>query len=101
MRLKVELSSDVVWFVRHRCNAEEQDAFYQGLEAVRSDPIEQSEATADPRVSQYILRFFRFGANLALFEFDPGRDQIRVLECRKLPPRGFRPRERAGPGGRP
>lgn len=33
-----------------------------------------------------MLRFFRFGANKAIFELDLSRDRIRVLECRKLKP---------------
>jgi hypothetical protein len=83
VRYKVDLSPDVVWFVRHQCNCEEQDAFFRALEIVRTQPVAWSEAASDAEVSPYMLRFFRFAANIALFEFDPGRSRIRVLECRR------------------
>jgi len=84
MRYKVELHPDVVWFVRKRCTPEEQAAFYSQLEAIRLEPIKNSEATSDPSLSRYMLRFFRFGTNIAIFQFDPGRDRIRVRECRRI-----------------
>ncbi len=87
MRFKVELHAEVVWFIRHCCNKEEVDAFYEQLERLRAQPIENSEPMADPDLSRYMLRFFRFRRNLALFEYDPGKDRIRVLECRRIPPR--------------
>ncbi len=87
MRIKVELHAEVVWFIRHRCNDDVQDAFYRQLERVRSGPIENSEPMAVPSLSPYMLRFFRFRQNLALFEYNPGTNRIRVLECRRIPPR--------------
>ncbi len=87
MRIKVELHAEVVWFIRHRCNDSEVDAFYEQLEKLRSEPIENSEPMADPDLSAYMLRFFRFRLNLALFEYDPARNRIRVLECRRIPPK--------------
>jgi hypothetical protein len=86
MRSKVELHRDVVWFIRHQCNADEADAFYRELDRLRSDPIECSEALADPKLSRYMLRFFRFGQNLAIFEYNAAKDRARVLECRRIPP---------------
>ncbi len=82
MRIKVELHRDVVWYIRHRCNRDEARSFYQQLDKVRREPITNSEAIADPKVSRYMLRFFRFRQNIAVFEYDIGRDHIRVLECR-------------------
>jgi hypothetical protein len=88
MPIKVELHPDVVWFLKHRCRPDDVDAFCKALDGVRIKPIAHSEATADPRLSQYMLRFFRFGVNIAIFEFDPGKNRIRVLECRRLPAKG-------------
>lgn len=85
MRIKVELHRDVVWFIRHRCNDDEVKAFYEQLERLRSDPIESSEAIADPKLSRYMLRLFRFKGNLAIFEFDPGRDRVIIRQCRRIP----------------
>lgn len=89
MRIKVELHSDVVWYIRHRCTREEAALFYEGLDKIRVEPIEHSESIARPDRSRYMLRFFRFGRNIAIFEYDIGRNQIRVLECEK-PKRGRR-----------
>jgi hypothetical protein len=91
MRVKVELYEDVVWFLRHRCNADERRLFYEQLEVTRSKPIDHSEAVFDPVLSRFMLRFFRFGTNKAIFEFDPGRDRIRVLACEKLRPHPRQP----------
>ena len=67
MRIKVELHEAVVWFIRHRCNDSEVDAFYERLEKLRSELIENSEPMSDPTLSPHMLRFFRFRLNLALF----------------------------------
>jgi hypothetical protein len=85
MPIKVELHSDIVRFVRHECSDAEVDEFYAGLERIRRDPL-ASEAIADPRLSRYMLRFFRFGSCVAIFRYDPGRETIKVLECRKVRP---------------
>lgn len=93
MRIKVELHKNVVRYIRHECTEEQQGAFYGELERLRSDPvalIEDSEAIADPKRSRYMLRFFRFGENIAVFEYDTGKDRIRVLECREPRPRQVR-----------
>ena len=90
MRIKVELHPEVVWFIRHRCNEDEVSAFYEELERLREEPIANSEAVADPRLSRYMLRFFRFRQNLTIFELNPAKNRIRVLECRKSPPRRTR-----------
>ncbi len=88
MRIQVELHKDVVRYIRHQCNREEAQSFYEQLERVRAEPISNSEAVAKPELSRYMLRFFRFRKNMAIFEYDVGRDQIRVLECEKpKPPR--------------
>ena len=87
---------DVVWLIRRHCTDQEVDAFYDGLEKLQREPIENSEATRDPRLSRYMLRFFRFGRNIAVFEYDPGKNRIRVLQCRKL---RAKPRQRGAPSG--
>ena len=100
MRFKVELHRDVVWFVRHRCNAAEREAFYRTLHLVRSNPvdaIEHSEPISDPAISRYILRFFRFSGCLAIFKLNVGKNRIRVLECRRVPPRNIRGRKPSDP----
>ena len=96
MRIKVELHKNVVRYIRHECTEEEQGAFFGELERLRSDPvtlIENSEAIADPELARYMLRFFRFGENIAIFEYDIGKNRIRVLECRKPRPRQVRKQE--------
>lgn len=82
----MELHPDVVWFIKHRCNRDEVDAFYRQLEALRREPIRNSEAIAEPRLSRYMLRFFRFTTSLAVFHYDAAKDRIRVLECRRVKP---------------
>ena len=96
MRTKVELHREVVGYLRHCCNNEERQEFYRRLEKVREDPIENSQETADPEVSPYILRFFEFGRNIAIFEYNPAKDRIIVRQCRKLRPR---PKHRGKPPG--
>jgi hypothetical protein len=86
MRIKVELHEDVVWFVKRRCTPDEAAAFYARLEDIRREPISNSESIADPTVSEFMLRFFRFGRNIAIFEYDIWNAQIRVLECQKPKP---------------
>ena len=95
MRYKVELHRDVRRFVRHTCNEDEVDAFYARLRQIEVEPIEHSEAVADPDLSRYMLRFFRFGSNIAIFEFVPAKSRTRVLQCKRLPPK-VRRRSRAG-----
>ena len=90
----VDLHQDVVWYLRDRCNDDEVKAFYEQLDRVRTDPIENSEATAVPDLSRYMLRFFRFKENIAVFEFDPGRDRVVIRQCRRLP---VKPKGRGDP----
>ena len=97
MRIKVELHRDVVRFLRHDCDDDERLAFCRQLETVRSAPIENSECLRDPRLSRYMLRFFRFGQNMAVFKYDAGQDRIRVLECREIRPGRRKPKP--GNGG--
>jgi hypothetical protein len=100
MRLKVELHRDVVWFLRHRCSEAEVDAFYVHLEIVRTEPIANSEAVADPALSRYMLRFFRFADCIAIFQYRPAEDRIIVRQCRRIRPRrGRRQTPNDGPRG--
>ena len=96
MRIKAELHREVIWYIRHSCHDEERHEFYRRLDRVREDPIENSQETADPRVSPYILRFFEFGRNIAIFEYNPAKDRMIVRQCRKLRPR---PKHRGKPPG--
>ena len=95
---KVELHPDVVaWLVRHRHDHRLVDSFYRQLHRVGEEPIGRSEAVSEPGLSRYMLRFFRFGENdehIAIFQYDIGRNRIRVLECRSLKPAR---RPKAGP----
>ena len=86
MPIRVELDSGASRFLRKCCTPEEQDEFYDRLRAVESEPIKNSEVCREPDLSPYILRFFRFGMNKAIFELDAFRNKIRVMECRRLKP---------------
>lgn len=49
MRLKAELHPDVAWCLRQRHRYHEEiNEFYRQLEAVRTEPIKNSEAISDP-----------------------------------------------------
>lgn len=94
MPLRVDLHPDVVWFVRNRCNGLEQAAFAQATARVRAEPLRFSESLADPAISRFMLRFYRFGNCLAVFEYDPARNRMRVLQCRRVrPPKRPAPQE--------
>jgi len=84
MAIKMELHPDVDYYVKHRCNQEEQTKFFKQLGLIRTEPVRHSEATVDAKLSRYVLRFFRFGDNIAIFEFDAGHSRVRVLECHRL-----------------
>ncbi|MCK4660160.1 MAG: hypothetical protein KAV82_11615 [Phycisphaerae bacterium] len=90
MRIKVELHPDVeAWLLQRRHDWRLIDSFYRRLQTLSCEPISNSEAVSDPRLSRYMLRFSRFGGNdeyAAIFQYDIGRNRIRVLECRKLKP---------------
>ena len=95
MPVKVEMHADVVLFVRHRCTPEETDEFFRKLHKVRERPLASSEAHADPHLSRYVLRCFRFGRGvekIAIFAYEPAEDRIRVLKCRLARPRRLRDR---------
>lgn len=98
MRLKVELHREAVWFIRHRCSDAEVDAFYGHLEKIRTKPIANSEAVADPGLSRYMLRFFRFAHCIAIFQYRPAEDRIIVRQCRRIRPRRRRKPNDAPPG---
>jgi hypothetical protein len=83
MRVKVELHKDVVRFLNHDCSDEDRRAFQDVLDRVRETPVELSEAIADPNLSRYMLRFFRFAGYLAVFSFDPAVPRIVVRKCQK------------------
>jgi len=84
MRFSVELHEHVVRFIRRGCSINEQKAFYEKLDELRADPIKSSEAPADQDIRPYVLRFFRFGTAIAIFELDALESRIRVLQCRRL-----------------
>lgn len=84
------IDAEVALYLENLCSDAEIDDFSRQLERVRRSPLESSEALADPSISRYMLRRFRFGGPLgkvAIFEFDPGRFQVRVLKCRLERPR--------------
>ena len=87
MLIKVELHQDVVRFVRLDCNEQERSAFYEMLDRLRREPIKHSEHTSDPRMSRYMLRFSRFGTNIAIFQYNLAEKRIRIVTCHKAPPR--------------
>lgn len=87
MLLKIELHRDVIRFIRHDCSEQERTAFYRMVNKLREEPIRHSEHMSDPRMSRYMLRFSRFGANFAVFQYDLARKRIRIVTCHKAPPR--------------
>lgn len=95
MRIKVELHPNVVRFIRQYCTGEEVDAFYRMLRKLSTEPIRHSEHWTEPGLSRYMLRLFRFMGNLAVFKYYIAEKRIRVLSCRKVPPR---PRRKHGAG---
>lgn len=84
MRFKVELHRDVGQYVRRDCNEFDRAAFYDMLERIRSDPITNSEVIADVSISRYMLRYFRFGRHMAVFQLDPAKDRVVVRICRRF-----------------
>ena len=93
MFFRVELRKDVVRFIRHYCTDKEVDAFYKAIRQISEDPIGRSEATYKPRLSRYMLHFFRFAENIAVFDLNIAKKRIRVLSCRKTPSKPGRGRE--------
>jgi len=83
VRFKVELRPEVSYFVRRQCNGEERREFYEQIERLQVDPIEISEAFADPDLSQYVLRYFRFRHYVAVFDLDAYKSRIIVRTCRR------------------
>lgn len=97
MRIKVELHREVVHFVRHEADDGEIKAFYEALDRLAADAvalIEHSEPVRRPGISRYMLRFFRFGRCIAIFETNRARDRIRVRLCERVPPKRRRRRSR-------
>ncbi|MCK4341498.1 MAG: hypothetical protein KAY37_07240 [Phycisphaerae bacterium] len=95
MRIEVELRDNVWTDLRNRFTTTDRESFVTKLELIRREPIKHSEAARDPDLSEYMLRFFRFGTNdrwIAMFEYDIARNRIKVLECRLLKPRKRLPR---------
>jgi len=86
MRFKVELRKKAVRFIKHECNAGDRAAFYDELEKLRTDPISNSGPVYDPAIKPYMLRQFRFGQCLAIFEVQPAAEKIIVRVCKKKPP---------------
>lgn len=84
MRYKVELRYVVCSFLKRECSPEDRAAFYDALERTRDAPIENSEAITDPELSRFVLRFFRFGTYIAIFEFHPAEGRMVVRKCRNL-----------------
>jgi len=101
-RCEVKLAQQVWNVLRDRLTPAERDAFVSRLEAVRRDPLRLSESLFDATRSPYMLRTFRFGAGehwLAVFAFDPARQQIKVIECRLARPGHPRRNGHTRPGG--
>ncbi len=83
MRIKVELHKEVIRYLRRECDDEERRAFYYELRRVEEDAIGNSEAISDPTLSRYILRFFRFEGNIAIFQTNRARDRLKVERCQR------------------
>jgi hypothetical protein len=83
MRLKVELSDDVAAYLKRLSNVERSE-FVEGLEAIRREPIKNSERAYRPDISRYMLRRFDFGSHRAVFELDFGRNKVTIYACDSL-----------------
>lgn len=84
MRFRVELHRDVVWFIRHVCSPDERRDFQERLDRLRDDPLAESEPCTEIELSRWLLRVFRFGGNVAVFQLDLHRERILVRQCRRL-----------------
>lgn len=84
MSIEVEFSRDVFRFLEKQCSPEERLEFYARIDAIRLEPIKNSDPCIEPELSRYMLRFFRFGLNKAIFSLDAFRNRIRVVECRRI-----------------
>ncbi len=83
MRIKVELHSRIPIYLRQFCNDRENEEFYRCVEAIRTEPIRNSEMILDPETAPYMARYFRFGSHIAVFVYDPARNQIWITQCRR------------------
>jgi len=85
MSIKLEVAAGVFWFLEKQCGPREQDAFFQELGKVLSEPIGKSKWFSDPEIhGGYVLRVFQFLSNEAIFADAIAEESIRVVECRKL-----------------
>jgi hypothetical protein len=94
MPIEVEYSRDVFRFLEKHCTPEERAEFYVRVDAVKAEPIKNSDPCIEPELSRYMLRFFRFGLNKAIFKLDAFRNRIRVVECRRISLSSRHPRPR-------
>lgn len=84
--LQVGLHKNVVGFLRHEATTRKVKAFYEALQKERREPAKHSFPLSDPSLSRYMLRAFRFATCVAVFRLDAGRNRMRVLKCRRVPP---------------
>lgn len=84
MPIEVEVETGVFRFLARNCTPKERAEFYDLVHALEVEPIKNSDPCYEPKLSPYMLRFFRFGANKAIFELDAFKNRIRVLECQRL-----------------
>jgi len=86
MPFKVELARKVAAFPRTLAS-DERIAFVLKVNQVAREPIKYSEPLRDPRLSPYVLRFFRFGRDerwIAAFDLDVPQNRLRIVECRLI-----------------
>lgn len=83
--IRFELTEEVALFLETECLSEEVDAFWANVEAIRDDPIDNSQPFLGRTNRPRLLRYFRFGGCIALFEYhwtgEEDTDLIRVVGC--------------------
>lgn len=55
MRVKVELFANVVRYINHQCSDADKKLFYHQLEAVRDEPVRNSEFTTEPSAPPRVI----------------------------------------------
>lgn len=84
MPFKVELRPEAAEYVRHYCSDQERVQFRDSCRRISEDPISHSEMCFDANVSRFVMRYFVFGAHIAVFSFDRARSRVRIQKCRRL-----------------
>lgn len=87
MLIRMELNLSVRLFLTTECFPEEVEAFRVLCDAIREDPIGNTDPYMGASDSPYQLRYFRFGGCQAFIEYhwtgDIDTELIRVVACKR------------------